>query len=150
MKKKKDLLKVLSVFLFLFIILIACGNIGKPRVGKHKVELVKVCIDADDFHKSTFGNPLNIKVKLLKDGSEVGSTILSGKRGERYVSEDNSWTIEYSTRSNYQVVVEEMAIIATSWKYSIPGTPKIGYWPFSGRITIGSGSYIEFSDTALE
>jgi hypothetical protein len=147
---KRIRLEIIFGFLILFSILVACNFSGKPKLGKHKVVLDKICISDNDFRKNTFGNPLDIEVSLLKDGIIVGSILLSGKRGERYIEKNNTWTIEYSTRSNYQIVMEERSIIAISTKYSIPGTPKLGDWLFSRKINIGTSSYIEFKDTALE
>ena len=132
-----------------------------PRYPKkpatHVVELFKVQIGTPDFNLSTFGNPLDIRVKLLQDGNEIalsaGNAILDGRRGERLLQKPIQWVVDFNPQKNYQIVLEEQSIIANAFVYSIPRTPQIGYWPIAenyGRIPFGKESYIQFRDKVAE
>ena len=54
--------------------------------------------------------------------------------------------MNFDPQKNYQIYLEEQAIIATAHPWSIPGMPKIGYWPIAennGHIAFGKESYLE-------
>ncbi len=127
------------------------------KAATHIVELYKVQIGAPDFGVSTFGNPLSIKVSLKENGQEIASnsetTILNGQRGERVLQKPIQWVVNFSPQKNYQIYLEEQAIIASAHSWSIPGTPKLGYWPVAenkGHIAFGQESYLEFRDRVAE
>jgi hypothetical protein len=127
------------------------------KAATHVVELYKVQIGAQDFGLSTFGNPLNIKVSLKEDGQEIASNnpgvVLNGRRGERILQTPIQWVVNFNPQKNYQIYLEEQAIIASAHTWSIPGTPKIGYWPIAenkGHIAFGQESYLEFRDKVAD
>ena len=123
------------------------------------VELQRVQFDPLDFNVSTFGNPLDMIVSLKKDGNtlscnrELGG-YLDGKRGERLIAPPIRWKVRYEKTSNYQIVLEETAMIASTSRYSIPRTPKLGEWPFvkdgSIRFRVGKNSYLQFEARLVE
>jgi len=119
------------------------------KAATHVVELYKVQIGAKDFNLSTFGNPLNITVSLKENGATIASKLLSGTRGERVLKTPVSWVINFDPNKNYQIVIVEESFIADAYRYSIPGTPKIGYWPIAennGLVRFGKESYFQFRD----
>jgi hypothetical protein len=129
----------------------------QPGVAEtHIVELYKVQISDDDFHRSSFGNPLKIRVALLQNGEEIKSAnhamppiLLRGTRGERLLETPIQWVVDFNPEKNYQIVLEEQSIVADAWKWMIPKTPKLGIWPVGvpdGMIHIGKDSYIQFHD----
>lgn len=129
-----------------------------PRdAATHIVQLDRVQIGAKDFNLSTFGNPLDIEISLLANGSKIPaqgesvsdpSTKISGKRGERNI-QPIQWIVNFDPQKNYQIVLEEKSIIADARRWSLPGTPKIGYWPIgenNGTLRFGVESYLHFID----
>jgi hypothetical protein len=129
----------------------------KPETAEtHVVELYKVQISDDDFHRSSFGNPLKIRISLLENGIELPSSnitvppiLLWGTRGERFLDRPIQWTVNFDPKKNYQIVLEEQAIVAQAWSWLIPKTPKLGIWPIGapdGLIRLGRDSYIQFHD----
>jgi len=124
------------------------------KAATHVVTLKKVQFGAEDFNLNSFGNPLNIEVILREDGNRIPpigteSIVLDGKRGERLIRSKIQWAVNFDPTRNYQVVLEEKAIIANARVWSLPGTPKIGYWPIgenNGKLIFGRDSYIAFSD----
>ncbi len=159
----KTALRILVLVCFSFLGF-ACKN-GKEEIEKndptrpriaaiHVVKLLRVQFGAEDFNLSTFGNPLKIEVTIREDGKTIRSNqpdfvILDGTRGERTNRSNIQWTVNFDPTRNYQVVLEEKAIIANVLRWSLPATPKIGYWPIGvnkGKLNFGRDSYIEFSD----
>lgn len=151
-------LSLLLVFLFLF------GCKGKSlekiidptypnRAATHVVELYKVQIGAEDFNLSTFGNPLDITVYIKENGKVIDSDtyrVFSGTRGERELKKPITWVIHFDPSKNYQIVLEEVSLIADAYSWKLPGTPKIGYWPIArnnGLILFGKNSYLQFRDS---
>ena len=119
----------------------------------HLVEFYKIQVGARDFNLSTFGNPLDLEVSLYADGNKIRSTSILGTRGERNFRNPKSWLVPFYPTKNYQLKVSEQSIIADATVWSIPGTPRIGYWPIAennGAISFGTESILYFRDTVLE
>ena len=149
--------------LFVAILCVACLSqqvrTAYPEKGMtYNVELTRIQIGDSDFNLSTFGNPLTIEVKLKKDGNVIASNrdlgvFLSGDPGERILENPPRWRLNYSSNSNYQIVLEEQSIIADASSYELPRTPKLGVWPFPEKsitIRFGSNSYLHFEVSELE
>lgn len=153
----------MSKYLFTVILclFITCDNSNNQVVrnpmypGKaetHVVELYRVQIGHEDFNLSSFGNPLNIRVMIKENGEVLDQKnyqYISGKRGEREFEKPIVWTINFDPKKNYQIVLYEDSIIADATGWSIPGTPKMGYWPIGengGKIYFGENSYLQFRD----
>lgn len=126
------------------------------KTATHLVELYKVQIGANDFNLSSFGNPLDIEVIFKENGNVInpqGIYLLDGKRGERFLKKPMVWVVNFDPNKNYQIVLKEISIVAAAQSWSIPGTPKIGYWPVgenNGHISFGKDSYLEFRDKIAE
>jgi len=150
------------------LLFIGCDSYSPPqktsqpdpmRPGKaatHIVELYKVQIGAKDFNLSSFGNPLDIEVIFKENGNVIspqGIYLLDGKRGERILNKPMVWVVNFDPNKNYQIVLKEVSIVASAQSWSIPGTPKIGYWPIgvnNGHISFGKDSYLQFRDKIAE
>ena len=127
------------------------------EAATHIVQLRKVQFAGSDLNESTFGAPLDIKVTLLENGTPLpcasNNNVLAGTRGERVLKQPVQWIISFKPSNNYQIVLEEQAVIARAVKYAFPDAPKLGYWPFAepeGRIQIGRNSYVQFSDAVAK
>ncbi|MBK6765337.1 MAG: hypothetical protein IPG71_03170 [bacterium] len=73
--------------------------------------------------------------------------MMSGVRGERFLKNPIRWVVDFDPNRNYQIRLEEQAVIAQAMRWSIPATPKIGYWPIGhGKLQLGQDSYIEFRE----
>ncbi len=154
--------KTYSFLIIISVIVLSCDNMEKKIEKKlnpyypnsaqtHIVELFKVQISDKDFNRSSFGNPLSIRISLYENGEKIHSALLNGIRGERYLSKPIQWIINYSPQNNYQLRLVEQSFIADAVGWSIPGTPKIGYWPLAkGKITIGEDSFFEFRDRIVK
>ena len=157
---RKIYINIFLIFLIsiCLILVTSCEEIGE-KIGKkvnpfypnkaqtHIVELFKVQISEIDFNRSTFDNPLAIRVSLYENGKRIHSKLLSGRRGERLISPPIQWIVNFSPQNNYQIRLVEQSVIADAIGWSIPGTPKIGYWPIAkGKMEIGNDSYFYFSD----
>ncbi len=122
------------------------------KADTHLVDFFQVQLGANDFNLSTFGSPLHIRVSIHENGEEIAGSLIKGNRGERKFTKPISWSIKFNPKNNYQIVVEEQSIIADAVRWSIPGTPKIGYWPIAvnnGVINFGKNSKLFFKDTIL-
>lgn len=118
----------------------------------HLVEFYKIQVGAADFNLSTFGNPLTLDIGILANGEVVQQTLIKGTRGERYFDNPIQWIIDFSPNSNYQIRIEEQSVIADAVTWSIPGTPKLGYWPIAlnnGVIHVGQETILYFNDKIL-
>jgi hypothetical protein len=136
------------------------AKLADPRFPKvaatHIVQLTKVQFAGSDLNESTFNEPLDVEVKLLENGVEIPSVnnnALNGARGERILKQPVQWIVNFKPENNYQIVIQELAIIAKSYKYWYPDAPKIGYWPFAeqdGKLGFGDNSYLKFTDVVAK
>lgn len=137
------------------------AELPKTESGVHHLRLTAVQIGASDFSLSSFGNPLDISMKILENGKEVPRTdkpatngipvpvTLMGRRGERLLDQPVEWTITFDPNKNYQIVLAEMSVVAATKIWSLPPTPKLGEWPFGyngGQLLFGNESYLKFED----
>ncbi len=128
----------------------------KPRQAEtHTLRLLKVQFGKADFSRTSLGQPLDVRITLREDGTDLpatsGSPLLSGRRGERVLDTPLEWSVTFDRRKAYQIVLTEQAPPGESGKRTfIPATPQPGFWPFGenhGHITFGAESFLEFSDT---
>jgi hypothetical protein len=131
----------------------------QPTPAMHVVELYAVRISEEDFHLSSFGNPLKIKVTLLENGKEVMEpngfnfgTFIGGTRGKRALRNPVTWRLQPDLKKRYQLVIEEQSVVATTSRWEIPRTPLAERWLFEthdSEIRIGKNSYFKFRDSRL-
>jgi hypothetical protein len=138
-------------------------ELGKQTAGpgKYRVTLVKKNLTDLDWNKNTFGNPLNIKMTIYKDGNEVCTRVIDGKRGEQrgagyddigaqHFVNQLEFDIEYSPTSKYIIKWEEIAVIAKAVSYSWGEDAQGGNWPFNGRLDFKQSSWLEFSAKKIQ
>ena len=132
--------------------------------GKYKVTLVKKNLTDLDWNKNTFGNPLDIKMTIYKDGIEVCKCGIDGTRGEQSgkgslkLSGVNlmeminpiEFDIEYSPTSKYVIKWEELVVIADAKSYTWGEDAQGGNWPFDKRLNFKQSSWLEFSAKKIQ
>jgi len=158
MRYMKNIRVAKTIFVITLIFFSACSKeeIAKKfsplypnKYETHILELYKVQISDHDFNLSSFGNPLLLEIKILENGNIIKQKLLNGKRGERKLKNPVQWVINFNPKNNYQLVLSESAVIADTYIYKFPATPKIGMWPFiinNGIIKIGIDSKLYFRD----
>lgn len=146
-------MKKLQVLFLGLLLLAACAShvIQPEKKGDWMIQLVEVQVSPADFHTTLLGDePLDIEIRLLSDGRELRpstSGTLPGLRGQRRLKKPLRWLVEFNPQQNYQLVIEEKALVAETSRYTIPPTPKIGKWPFAARdgvVRFGKDSYLKF------
>ena len=149
--------RLLAPIVVVLAVITACETY--PQAGQtYIVILTELQIGSEDFNLSTLGNPLGITISIKINGRTLATTgtqggNLSGRRGERVLKKPIQWIIKYDKGSTYQIVIEEQSIIAGRFRYQLPGTPKLGDWPFSSKSTnrsLGKNSYLHFEVLTVE
>jgi hypothetical protein len=145
--------KTLNALALGLLLLAGCAShvIQPEKKGDWLIQLEEVQISPADFHTTLLGDePLDIQIRLLSDGQELRpstSATLPGIRGQRRLKKAMRWLVEFNPQRNYQLVIEEKALVAETSRYAIPPTPKIGKWPFAARdgvVRFGKDSYLKF------
>jgi hypothetical protein len=148
-----------SIVLLLSVLVFGCGskytNISSTpdESGTHLIEFYKVQIAEDDFNRGLMGNPLELEVSILENGKKVGQRTIKGTRGERFFQRPIYFTVKFSPKKNYQILIAEQALLANTKTWRIPPTPKIGVWPIcfgEGKVEFGNESYLCFRDRVLK
>ena len=162
MKSGVDMRRIL--FMIAFAVLAGCSSQDIEDLKKslspvypntpatHLVDFYKIQVGATDFGQSTFGGTNDIRVSIHENGEEIFGTTIKGTRGERHMRGKHLWPVQFTPESNYQIIVEEKTIIAGGVIWSLPGTPKLGYWPIAlndGKVEFGENSILWFKDTVL-
>lgn len=137
------------------------ATLPTTEAGIHHLRLTAVQIGASDFSLSSFGNPLDISMRILENGKEVPRSdkpatngfpvpvTLMGRRGERLIDPPIEWTVNFDPKKNYQIVLAELSVVAATKTWNLPATPKLGEWPFQyngGKLLFGKESYLQFED----
>jgi hypothetical protein len=147
------------IFLPLLLFVLFVASCGKQQPGIDPtypnsdemkiVTLHKVLIHPDDFSTALLGAPLKIKLQLFEDGHLIKAARLRGTRGERNIPRPIDWIVHFSKKSNYQLVVSESSILASTKTYLLPEVPKVGNWPLAannGEVEIGEHSILYFKE----
>ena len=161
MKRIRPLLPLL----LLLGLVLACASTRGARPQKtatHVIRLETLQFSEKDFNRGVLGEPLDIELRILKDGIPVtpamGATpghgvMLDGKRGERRVQRELQWVLEVGPGSHYQLELVEHALIAHKARFAVPSAPELGWWFFAeheGRVAVGSESWLRFSDSIVK
>lgn len=156
MRARRALRSCIALALLALLISCSAGRVQPRKAGDWMVELTEVQIGAADFNQSLLGEPLDIVVTVRENGREIRPSTpvrLSGQRGQRLLPKPMVWLVHFDPQRNYQMVVEEQALIAHTGRWEIPPTPRLGQWPFAakdGLVRFGRESYLKFSLRKVE